>query len=338
MSFKLFEGFFNKFDTATATFVTDISSNLISAITPVVYVGLTLGFLIYSLAIIRGAVDTPVLEFLWRSFRIGVIVSVATAGGLYQSQIAGLITTVPDDLANLLIAGTSSPTAASVLDTATDKGFQVASKAFEKQGWFSSEGWLYGGFGMLSLLATGILVAVGGAFIILAKVALALLAGLGPLFIFALLWQSTSRFFEMWTAQVLNYGFLIVLISTVFMLIMGIFGSYMEGISLDGTQNLAYTFGGATIISVASIILLLQLPSIASGLAGGVGLSYMWEARMVRGGMGSFGSKNSSGNVTGRSGVAGAIGSAGSAAGAAAGKTANVAKKIAGFARGKLTG
>lgn len=330
MAFKLFDAFFNKFDAATATFATDVSSKVISTLTPVISVGLTVGFIVYALGIIRGVIDHPMPDFLWRCFRIGVIVSIATAGGLYQSQIASAITTTPDALATAIVADpANSSTAGNVLDGATDKGFKVASKAFEKQGWFSSEGWLYGAFGVLAMLCTAILVAIGGAFVILAKVALAVLAALGPLFIFALLWQSTARFFEMWCGQVMNYGLLIVLTSSVFMLIMDVFSNYMGQVKFDGSQNVAYTLGGAVIIAVASIILLLQLPQIASGLAGGVGLGYMWEMRMLRSGAGSFGRKGADGRVSGRSGAAGAIGA--TASGAAAG-----AKRVYGFARSKF--
>lgn len=339
MAFKLFDGFFGKFDAATATFATDVSSKLISTLTPVISVGLTVGFIVYALAIIRGTIDHPIPDFLWRSFRIGVIVSVATAGGLYQSQIATAITTTPDALAAALIADpATATTAGNVLDKATDKGFQVASKAFEKQGWFSSEGWLYGAFGVLAMLATAILVAVGGAFIILAKVALAVLAALGPFFIYALIWQPTSRFFEMWCGQVINYGLLIILTSTVFMLIMGVFANYMADVDLNGSQNAAYALGGAIIIAAASIILLLQLPSIAGGLAGGVGLGMMWELRMIRSAMGSFGRTGSNGKVSGRSGLAGASRIAGSAGVAGAKGAYSAGKKLANYARGKLAG
>ena len=284
MAFTLFTPLFNKIDTATATFVSDISSNVIAAITPVVTVGLTLAFITFALLIIRGAVDMPVMEFLGRSVRIGIITSVALAGGLYQTQIASAIQSSPDDLAQALISSpTSGTTAASLIDGAAEKGFSKAQESFEKAGIFGENGIAYAVYGFIIMLATGVLVAIGGAFVLLSKIALGLLAGLGPLFILALLWQPTARFFEMWAAQVLNYGLLIVLFSAVFGLMMSIFTGYMEDLKFDGAMNLGYAIGGAVILAVAMILILLQLPSIASGLAGGVGLSYIWELRAVRG-------------------------------------------------------
>lgn len=342
MAFELFTPLFTKIDQTTATYVTDISSKAIAAITPVASVGLTVAFIAYGWLIIRGAVDMPVAEFLNRCLRVGIITSIALAGGLYQSEIASAITTVPDELASALISNaTDGSTAASLVDQAAGKGFDRASEAFEESGFFSSDGLLYGLFGILILLATGILVAIGGAFILLAKIALALLAGLGPLFIIALLWQPTHRFFEQWTAQVLNYGLLIVLFAAVFGLMMNIFGNYMADLKFDGAQNVSYALGGAVILSVASIVLLLQLPSIASGLAGGVGLGYMWELRAMRSGA-------SGAYRGGRGAVRGAMAAPGAARNAVGGavnmtKTvaaggAGVAKAAAGYFRGRKAG
>ncbi|MVW78084.1 type IV secretion system protein [Bordetella sp. 02P26C-1] len=336
-AFRIFDNFFGKFDAATTMFATDISSKLIATLTPVISVGLALGFIVYALAIIRGVVDHPIPDFLWRCFRIGVIVSIATAGGLYQTQIADVITSTPDALATALSANPgNTDTAGNMLDNAAGAGLDAASKAFEKQGWFSAEGWLYGAFGIVINLATAVLVAIGGSFIILAKVALAVLAALGPFFILALLWQSTARFFEMWCGQVLNYGLLVVLTSIVLMLIMGIFGGYMVSFDLDGHTNAAYALGGTVIIATASIVLLLQLPSIAGGLAGGVGLGYMWEMRMLRSAMGSFGRKDKDGQISGRSGIAGASRLLSGAGAAGAKRAWGTGKKIGGYARGKL--
>jgi len=53
-----------------------------------------------------------------------------------------------------------------MLHNAAAAGLDAASKAFEKQGWLSTEGWLYGAFGIIINILTGVLVATGGAFII----------------------------------------------------------------------------------------------------------------------------------------------------------------------------
>ncbi|MCZ2329034.1 type IV secretion system protein [Bartonella sp. F02] len=282
MAFELFTQLFTKIDQSTEKYVTEISSQAISAITPVVSVGLTLSFILYGWLIIRGAVDMPIANFMGRCIRIALITSLALTSGLYQKDIAKIVTDVPDELVSALIKNTKSNikdnnVAAGLIDQAAGQGFNRASEAFEEAAFFGSDGLIYGLFGILILLSTSILVAIGGGFILLAKIALSLLAGLGPLFIVALLWQPTYRFFEQWISQVLNYGLLILLFSTIFSIMMNIFNNYVKEIKFDGTQNVSYALGGVLILSVISIVLLIKLSKVADVLAKGFSLRRLWD-------------------------------------------------------------
>lgn len=267
----------------------------------------------------------PVMDFLGRSIKIAIITSVALAGGLYQSHIAEVIVKTPDALASALISGgTQGEGAAFLIDQSAEKGLNVVADACEKAGFFSENGIIYAVFAAIILLATGVLVAIGGAFILISKIALALLAGLGPIFIVALLFQSTQRFFDMWAAQIFNYALLIVIFSAVFGFMMNIFASYMGDVALDGVANVSYTLGGAVIISIIMMIVLLQLPSIATGLAGGISTGFLHEQRalrgMVGGAVGQRQKRDADGRMTQRgSGVVGVVQALGSGVGKAYG-------------------
>ena len=275
MAFKAFQPLFDKIDTCTATFVHDISTRCVAEITPVVTVALTLSFISYGLLIMRGAVGMPVSDFLWKAFRIAIIVNISLAGGLYQSEIAGVIRTLPDDLATALIVNPSQgDTAASLIDEAAGAGFGCTSEAFNKAGLFSFEGLTYCLIGIIVLFMTVILVAVGGAYLLMAKIALSILAGLGPLFIVALVFPATERFFNLWLGQVMNYILMVVLYASVFGFMMTIFKGYMEQTKMDEFDNVAWTVGGVCILSFSMLIILRQLPSMASSLAGGASLSF----------------------------------------------------------------
>ncbi|MBB5074517.1 type IV secretory pathway VirB6-like protein, partial [Bartonella callosciuri] len=80
----------------------------------------------------------------------------------------------------------------------------------------------------------------------------------------------TYRFFEQWVAQILSYTILIVLLATISSLMMDIFANYMTDLEFDGNQNVGYALGGALILSIISIVLLLKLSSMANALAKGV--------------------------------------------------------------------
>lgn len=330
--FKLFGPLFDKVDTATSSFVSEISSNAIATVTPFVTAGLTVSFIAYAILIIRGAVEMPVMDFLGRSIRIGLIVGVALAGGLYQSDIAEVITSLPNDLAVSLISDpTHGASAANLIDKAAEKGFTAAGEAFKKAGFFEDNGLVYALFALIILLATAILVAIGGAFVLLSKVALALLAGLGPLFILGMLWQPTVRFFELWLAQTINYGLLVVLFSAIFGFMISIYTNFVSDIQFGEGINFAYSLGGALILSVAMIMILLQLPSIASGLAGGVGMGYMHEARSMRGGAAAAGRGARAASSAAKSAASRAAPHVSSAASA----TASGAKKAYSYFKGR---
>ncbi len=191
--FQLVGPLFERIEAVTQTYVTDISSRIITEITPVVSVGLTVGFIAYGMLIMRGAVEMPVADFLQRCLRIGIIVSIAVAGGLYQSQIADAIMAAPDALAQAISGNAGGVSAANVIDASAQKGADYVSKAFEKAGVFKENGLVYAAIGSIAALALTAIVGVGAVFLIVAKVALAILVGLGPLFILGLLWQSESH-------------------------------------------------------------------------------------------------------------------------------------------------
>ncbi|HTP25593.1 MAG TPA: type IV secretion system protein [Anaeromyxobacteraceae bacterium] len=284
--FRLFTPLFAEIDSVTKTFANDVSSRLIVAIAPVLSAGLTLWFLLWGILVMRGAIQQPVLEFLGKVVRTALIVSLALGAGLYQSTVAELLRTAPDELA-VAVAGEEptflygldnapvvlgpegSQREAALIDRAASQGFAKAEDAFEKGSLVTHQGFAFCTFGVLMILATVIMVGVGGAMILVAKVVLALLAALGPLFIAALLFEQTKRFFERWVAMTATYGLIIVLFACVFTFMLGIFGNYMTGVNLDGKMNMAYGIGGALVLTIVSVALLKELHHLAVGLGGG---------------------------------------------------------------------
>jgi type IV secretion system protein VirB6 len=287
MAFTLFTDLFSKIDQTTQTYVTDMSTGAIAAVTPVVTVGLTLMFMAYAFLIIRGGVQMPMSEFLGKSVRVALVCAAALGSGLYQGQIAEAIRTTPDALATALISDDSGKgaQAATLIDTAGEQGFTKAGEAWaEMSAMDIGQSLVFAFYGAIIILATIIFVAIGGAFLLLAKLGLSILAGLGPMFIAGLLWQPTHRFFEVWVGQVVNMILLVVMLAASFGLMLTIFTGYVEGLAMDPEQNKAYAMGGLLMLSVAMLVALLQLPGIAAALAGGASIAFLYEMRAVGGG------------------------------------------------------
>ncbi len=278
--FRLFTPLFAELDRISTAFARDVSSRVIVALTPVLAAGLTVWFIVWGILVMRGAVEQPVREFLGKVIRTALIVSVALGAGLYQRDVAELIRTVPDDLAAVVAGGEASlgfsvdpmdsgGRQAALIDLAAGQGLSKAGDAFEKGGLMTQQGIAFSTCGVLILLATVIMVGVGGALILVAKVMLALLAGLGPLFIAALLFDATRRFFDRWIAMIATYGLIVVLFAAVFTFMLAIFANYMAGVALDGSMNVAYGIGGALVLTIVSIAILRELHHLAVGLGGG---------------------------------------------------------------------
>ncbi|WP_375615526.1 type IV secretion system protein, partial [Bartonella sp. AC10YNML] len=216
--------------------------------------------------------------FVNRFLRISIITSIALTTGLYQPEITNLITQMPYELSKALIANPlDDKQLMNLLDKTAGGGFQYAGRLFQETVFFESNGLLYSLLGILILLATSLVVAIGGGLVLLTKIALALLVGWGPIFIIALLWQPTYRFFEQWIVQVVNYIILFLLLATVFNLMMNIFANYLSDMKLDYNQNVSFMFGGALILSIISIMLLLKLSSMANSLAKGITFGHLWR-------------------------------------------------------------
>jgi type IV secretion system protein VirB6 len=278
--FRLFTPLFAELDRISMAFTRDVSSRLIVAITPVLSIALTIWFITWGVLVMRGVVQQPVRDFLGKVIRTALIVSVALGAGLYQRDVAEVIRTVPDELAAVVAGGearlgvsldplSTESGQAALIDRAAGQGLAKAEDAFEKGGLMTQQGIAFYTFGVLMLLATVIMVGVGGALILVAKVMLALLAGLGPLFIAALLFDATKRFFDRWVAMIATYGLVVVLFACVFTFMLGIFANYMAGVALDGTMNVSYGIGGALVLTIVSVAILKELHHLAVGLGGG---------------------------------------------------------------------
>lgn len=265
----------------TSTYISEVSTKAITELTPVIVAGMTITFITYGMMIIRGAIDHPIMDFIGQSIRIGIILVIGMAGGLYQSEISPALQTLPDDLATLF--SSESSTVANSIDATAQAGFSITSEAFAKAGFFSGEGIVYAFLGVFIASTTAVVLAIGMTTIITAKIALALLAGLGPFFIFALLFKPTHRLFDQWIGQILTYSLTIIMTSIVFGLILQILSQLVAEVDW-GQTNIGWFLGTNIMIAIFSVMILIQIPTIAGALSSGVALGYLQEARVLRSG------------------------------------------------------
>lgn len=261
-------------DNFLGAFVTKTATAMSTAITPIVITGLTIWVIVYGLAVMRNEVSEPFSVFAWKAFKISLILSFALSGGIYQSEIVEGANAFQNALSQI-VAPTGGGDIYKVLDDFDNRGAQLAIEII-KQGVYALPvgGWLDLGAGLLVFIASAALLIIAGGFTIIAKVAIAFVLGVGPMFIATLAFPPVAKFFDAWLAKLVNYSLLIMILAFSIALSISICDAYLATMqaSQDSTNAIADAFG-LVILSCCLVLLVWQSPNLAAGLAGGSALS-----------------------------------------------------------------
>lgn len=289
--FHFYEDTFAQLNTALTTYVGDVATGVIGAFTGVTYTLLMIYMMLWGWSTLRGMISEPITDAMTRLIRLSVIVGIAMNLGRYNTFVSNFLWNTPDALAAVVASGYSdSTTNVQYLDGLMSKLYDLGDAFWQKA---NAAGDFLPDFG---LLATAILIWIAGvaataygAFLLaLSKMALAILLGIGPLFVLCLIFEGTKRFFESWMGQALNYVFLVVLTAGAIKLILTIITTYLTaaGTPADPTIDQALP---AIVLCVIAALVMMQLPSIASALGGGVAVSTLgavgWAYGKTKGGM-----------------------------------------------------
>jgi type IV secretion system protein VirB6 len=218
---------------------------------------------------LRGAIEEPVLAGALRILRLVVVLGVGLRLWEYNAVVVNTFMEAPVQLAARL-AGAADPVG--TVDALWEQGGTVAATLWEKGGLFDGDLGFYLAAAFVYLLMGA--VCVYTLFLLaLARVALALLLAIGPLFIVLLLFESTQRYFEAWVAQLANYALVGVLAVLVASLMLTVVEAYATQTAARGAAIL--TVDALDMLLVAGLVLLLlrQVMPIAARLAGGVSLA-----------------------------------------------------------------
>ncbi len=275
--------FLMKFDTAVVSYWQNLVSNVVGAISPVVTAMLGIYIVIWGWSMLRGQIQEPVTDGLGRLTRLSMIVSVALSVGYYNTLLANWISATPDYLAGLGTSGGggTSNTLVQYADQVAEQLLNIwdaMGKAMAATGWttvLSATPTLV--VGVVMFIAILLLLIYIVFLLILSKMAIAILIGVGPIFVLSLIFESSKNWFSMWWAQILNYSFLALLAGAAGALVLRFMMQYLTAADLPTAISTGQGFTSAMVppIAFAGIgsLLLTQAPSMASGLAGGIAMS-----------------------------------------------------------------
>jgi type IV secretion system protein VirB6 len=218
---------------------------------------------------LRGKIEEPVLEGATRLLVIAVVLGSALKLWAYNDVIVDVFFRAPADLAANLVGATDPVT---LVDQIWTQGGSAAGILWSKGSVLSSGIGLY-----VAALAIYVLVGFVCVYVMflisLSRIALAVLLGLGPLFIAMVLFPQTRRFFEAWIHELANYALVTVLTVMVTALLLDLLQAYAEQTAALGDALMSMDALNLVVTAGLVLMVLRQVLPIAARLAGGFALS-----------------------------------------------------------------
>ncbi|WP_374346531.1 type IV secretion system protein [Phenylobacterium sp.] len=277
--FHIFQPAYAYADSKLDAFLNVRASAVMAEVSGPLRVALVLYVLLYGIAILRGSISEPILDFAVRSLKLALIYMLATTAAYSTFVTDPLFHGLPDTLARA-IGGGAVPDVGAAFDQFLSRAGYLAAKIAADANLTNLGPWV---LSAAVYLVGALTAAIGFGVVMVAKVALALLIALGPIFVACALFEATRRYFFGWLSQALNYVILFALILTVFQLVLDLIANQWS--EIDGASGLA---SGLAFIALCLLgaIFFLQTPAIAAGIAGGasVGLADFANAASLRSG------------------------------------------------------
>lgn len=281
----VFQDVFAHIDKLLANFAAEKSQAIAVMLDPTVTLALGIAAISYGVVHMLGKIDEPITAMLERITKVTLILGAAFGAGEYNDIVIKTFQDSPVALAAAFSGTPSTDTTLSgvgvVLDGTVDHVVNIASTFFHLASITDLYPLVLGGL----VIAVGIPVTLAAGFLIaLSKVASALILGLGPLFILALLFEATKNYFSSYVNMLIQYGLVGALSVGANSLVLSMFQQV--------SANIDTMTGAATLNEVAALLVtggigiltLWQVPAMAAGLAGGISLSTFGVGRKIAGG------------------------------------------------------
>jgi type IV secretion system protein VirB6 len=275
---SIFQPAYGFVDDKLGVFLNERASAAIAVVSGPMRAALVLYVLLYGFAILRGSISEPIMDFAIRSLKLALIYMLATTTA-YSSWVTDPLFNVLPNTLTQAISGGGTPDVGAAFDQFFNRAAYLADKIAARATPIDFGPWI---LAAVVYLIGALAAALGFGVVLVAKVALALLVALGPIFVACALFEATRRYFFGWLSQAVNYLVLFALIITVFQLILSLVGDQWG--QIDGGDPIA---GGLLFVALCILgsIFFLQTPAIAAGIAGGAsaGLADFANAASLRG-------------------------------------------------------
>lgn len=229
-----------------------------------------LAVLFYGIQLFLGTSRLSVAEIIGRLVRVFVILVLVSTWSNFNDLVYDWLTTVPEAAGRAILAasgtGIDEPTngLSQIWETAN-----VAAAAFSEQAGYLSV--LPALIGMIIMVFAGLFVAIALGILVLAKVVLWVLLGTAPIFI-ACFFDATRSYAMGWLNQSLLYAIIPLFVYVIAAFLIAAMEPELTSIdSISGNRELKLSdFAAFIMLCLAGSFVLLQVQSLAQGIAGGL--------------------------------------------------------------------
>lgn len=283
---NLYTKILEKTNAGFLSFLSSTTSSVVGAIAPTITTLLSIYIVLWGWSMMRGVINEPIGDGVVRIVRLSIIVGISLSIGLYSAYVSNWIWEAPDAIAKM-ISGKDSKGSINFLDNLLSRFFTLASNFIRASERESAVGipdlTLF--FSAIGILIAGVITTAYAAFLfILSKMALAILLAVGPIFIGLSIFEATKKFLDAWIGQILNYVFLTMLTASSVKLVLVLIEHYFV-VMVNTEPNIG---DAMQLIALALIgfLVLMQMPSVASSLGGGVAISTLggmgWALQKIK--------------------------------------------------------
>jgi type IV secretion system protein VirB6 len=278
---------FSKIDTVAASAIQAIYQSLASGLLPVFTVALTIYVAYWGYEMIYGGAPLSAGSFVWRVVRIAIIYSLAFGWSDFSTLIVSTFTQGADGVASAVCtavggANCSSPenSISSTLSTLFTNAMNAGKTIAASGGWGAAIGLSL--LSIVVLVVTVIFVTVAIALVVIGKVALFILLGLGPLFIALALFDFTSTLFSGWLRTCAQYAIVPVIVYAILGFLLTLMNQTITnlGTITDVSSGMTVIAPFLILCGVGTVLLPMALP-IAASIAGGHALHAPWATAPV---------------------------------------------------------
>jgi type IV secretion system protein VirB6 len=272
----VFTDFLNNVDLAVNAFLISGYMRVRDAFDTPLRLALTIFVAIYGVLMLTGHATLSVRGAFGKLAVILFVYLLATNADFYTNYLERLFVQSPNAIADVLVGGTGGGGQNAAMDRFYTTGMDAGDKLWNRGNLYT----LSPLFAAVVVYAITLGVSAYAAFLLaLAKVALAVLLILTPMFALFYLFGSTKRLFEGWLGQVIHYALVPILVYGVLALILAIAQTQLEQIDANAETATFPQVLELALAGLVAVLLLAQILGVAAGIAVGISLTTMGAFR-----------------------------------------------------------